>query len=81
MCYFSKIMKFKKKSQNCDFLHYYQNGDRPFNCYNLWLFVLLLKCIPNAYSKMQDLHGVFTARTRRAHNALEDPTAFQQRAV
>jgi len=25
--------------------------------------------------QMQDLHGVFTARTRRAHGALKDPTA------
>ena len=28
---------------------------------------------------MQNLHGVFTASTRRAHNALEDLTALSQR--
>jgi len=31
--------------------------------------------------QMQNLHGVFTSFTRRAHNALEDPTALPQRAV
>ena len=29
--------------------------------------------------QMQDLHVVFTACTRRAHGALEDPTALPQR--
>jgi len=29
---------------------------------------------------MQDLHGIFTACTRRAHGALTDPTALPQRS-
>jgi len=42
MCYFSKIMKVKK-TQNNAFLHYYQNGDRPFlNYINALKYIHLL---------------------------------------
>jgi len=50
-------------------------------------FIIKMHC--KRLLQTQNLHGVFTACTRRAHNApwqrahgaLEDPTALPQRAV